>query len=169
MIKNYSKYNRRKRYYKNHTFVYEQALREIKSGKKESCWMWYIFPQHYALGTSRKAVVYGIANKNEASLYLEDPVLGNHLRECCVALLEHKNKDIEDIFDTVDAVKLKSSMTLFANASHDNSLFLEVIDTFFNGEVDERTIDLLNSEKLNSDEYYKFIRSFRATENDMEF
>lgn len=92
---------------------YERALNEIKIGKKESHWIWYIFPQLRGLGTSRYSHYYGIADLHEAELYLSHPILGVRLREIAYALIEHEGKYPEAIFGCIDAQKVKSCMTLF--------------------------------------------------------
>ena len=123
--------------------MYETALKEIKNGEKESHWMWYIFPQLRGLGRSQMAYVYGINGLEEAKAYLAHPVLSARLIEISEALLEHKNEDIEDILGDVDAMKLCSSMTLFAFISKENSVFHQVINHFYRDKKDEHTLSLL--------------------------
>ena len=122
--------------------MYEIALKEIKNSEKESHWMWYIFPQLRGLGRSQMAYVYGINGLEEAKAYLEHPVLSARLIEISEALLEHKDQDIEDILGDIDAMKLCSSMTLFALISEDDSVFQRVLDYFYDGEIDKLTIKL---------------------------
>ena len=122
--------------------MYETALEEIKKGEKESHWIWYIFPQLRGLGYSPKAYTYGIDGLEEAKAYLEHPVLSARLIEITEALLTHRGKDIEDIMGDIDALKLRSSMTLFALISEDNSVFHQVLDCFYNSEMDELTLKL---------------------------
>ena len=124
--------------------MYETALREIKNSEKESHWMWYIFPQLRGLGSSQMAYAYGIKDLEEAKAYLAHPVLSKRLIEISTALLEHKDKHIEDIMGYIDDMKLKSSMTLFAQLSEKYSVFDQVLSYFFNGEMDELTLNLLN-------------------------
>ena len=124
--------------------MYETALKEIKNGEKESHWMWYIFPQLRGLGKSRMAYAYGINGLGEAKAYLAHPVLSARLIEISEALLEHKGKDIEDILGDIDAMKLRSSMTLFALISENSSIFHQVLDFFFNCEKDGYTLKLIN-------------------------
>ena len=119
--------------------MYETALEEIKRGKKESHWVWYIFPQLRGLGYSPNAYTYGINGLDEAEAYLEHPVLSARLIEITEALLSHKGENIEDIMGDIDALKLRSSMTLFALISEDNSVFHQVLDCFYQGEMDELT------------------------------
>lgn len=122
--------------------MYEIALKEIRKGEKESHWMWYIFPQLRGLGKSQMAYAYGINGLEEAKAYLDHPVLFARLIEISEALLEHKDQDIEDILGDIDAMKLCSSMTLFALISKDVSTFQRVLDCFYDGEMDEETIKL---------------------------
>lgn len=122
--------------------MYATALKEIKNGEKESHWMWYIFPQLRGLGKSQMAYAYGINGLEEAKSYLAHPVLSARLIEISEALLEHKDQDIEDILGDIDAMKLCSSMTLFALISEDDSVFQRVLDYFYDGEIDKLTIKL---------------------------
>ena len=123
--------------------MYETALKEIKNGEKESHWMWYIFPQLRGLGRSQMAYVYGINGLEEAKAYLEHPDLSARLIEITEALLEHKDQDIEDILGDIDAMKLRSSMTLFALISEGDSIYHNVLDCFYNGKTDSYTIELI--------------------------
>ena len=125
--------------------MYEIALKEIKNGEKESHWMWYIFPQLRGLGKSQMAYAYGINGIEEAKAYIEHPVLSARLIEICEALLEHKNGDIEDILGDIDAMKLRSSMTLFAFISEKNSVFFQVLECFYDGKMDEYTLKLIET------------------------
>lgn len=125
--------------------MYEIALKEIKNGEKESHWMWYIFPQLRGLGRSQMAYAYGINGLEEAKAYLNHPVLSAQLIEICEALLEHKNGDIEDILGDIDAMKLRSSMTLFAFISEKNSVFFQVLECFYDGKMDEYTLKLIET------------------------
>ena len=124
--------------------MYNVALKEIQSGKKSSHWMWYIFPQLRGLGMSQISYIYGISGLDEAKAYLNHSVLSMRLYEICGELLKHKNKTALEIFGYTDEIKLKSSMTLFALASEDNSIFKEVLDCFFSGEMDKLTLKLVN-------------------------
>ena len=123
--------------------TYETALKEIQNGKKRTHWMWYIFPQLRGLGKSDMAYIYGIAGMEEARAYLEHPILSARLIEITEALLEHKDKDAYEIFGDIDEMKLHSSMTLFAIANEGESIFQEVLDRFFAGEMDEYTQNLI--------------------------
>jgi uncharacterized protein (DUF1810 family) len=124
--------------------MYSTAMKEIQNGKKCSHWMWYIFPQLRGLGRSSMAHIYGISGLEEAVAYLEHPWLSGRLYELCVALLHHKDKSAYEIFGDIDAMKLKSSMTLFALTSEDYTIFDEVLDAFFEGHMDETTVKLIN-------------------------
>jgi uncharacterized protein (DUF1810 family) len=106
--------------------------------------MWYIFPQLRGLGMSSMAHIYGLSGLEEAKAYLEHPWLSGRLQELCVALLHHKDKSAYEIFGDLDEMKLKSSMTLFALTSEDYTIFDQVLEQFFNGEMDELTVRLIN-------------------------
>lgn len=125
---------------------YACALAEIQNGYKESHWMWYIFPQIKGLGRSPTARFYSIEDLDEAVAFLNDPYLGENLRKISAELLKKTTDDAEDIFGYTDAKKLRSSMTLFHFAGEmceENRVFYEVLLKFFDGEFDERTLDLL--------------------------
>ncbi len=122
---------------------YEQALREIRSSRKRSHWMWYIFPQLRGLGFSSTAEYYGISTLDEAKAYLEDPVLGPRLAEISQVLLELDDKNADRIFGYPDNLKLRSCMTLFAAAAGRDSVFQKVLDAYFNGVGDPRTTEML--------------------------
>ena len=124
-------------------YMYETALTEIKNGMKVSHWIWFIFPQLRGLGRSDMAYKYGINGIEEAKEYLAHPVLSARLTEISEALLVHKNKDIEYIMGGIDAMKLRSSMTLFALVSEENSVFHQVLDCFYDGEMDDYTKKLI--------------------------
>ena len=126
---------------------YERALAEIVRGEKRTHWMWYIFPQLRGLGTSSMSHTYGIYDVKEAKTYLKHPVLSERIYELCRELLKHKNKSVEDIFGDVDTMKLRSSMTLFALAGGDGSIFHQVLDCFFDGKPDRETLKLIGERK----------------------
>ena len=133
------------RFFPYHTNDYPQALREMRAGQKESHWIWYIFPQLKGLGTSGRSVKFGIENADEAREYLRHPELGADLREITSVLLELKENDPVKVMSwEIDAVKLRSCMTLFACVSEEGSMFHKVLDKFFGGEMDEATLKLLN-------------------------
>ena len=106
--------------------------------------MWYMFPQLRGLGTSTMAHLYGISGLGEAKAYLAHPILSGRLYELCGELLKHKDKTALEIFGNIDEMKLKSSMTLFALTSEDYTIFDEVLECFFDGEMDEVTVKLIN-------------------------
>ena len=132
------------RFVQAQSLMYPVTLKEIKNGKKRSHWMWYMFPQLRGLGTSTMAHRYGISGLKEAEAYLEHPVLSGRLHELCSELLKHKDKTALEIFGDIDEMKLKSSMTLFALTSEDYTIFDEVLENFFGGEMDEVTVKLIN-------------------------
>ena len=111
--------------------VYAVALSELERGRKESHWMWFIFPQLRGLGQSAMSHLYGIANRDEARRYLAHPVLGPRLIACAQAVLAHDDRSAEAIFGTIDAGKLRSSATLFAVDGP--AVFKTILDTFFDG------------------------------------
>lgn len=119
---------------------YDQALKEIRNGRKLTHWIWYIFPQMKGLGFSYNSEYYGIASLQEARDYLENELLRKRLFEITESLLMHKGKDIESIMGDIDALKLKSSMTLF-DAVQPGSIFGEVLDEFYGGERCRRTLE----------------------------
>ena len=123
--------------------MYDTALAEIKKGEKESHWMWYIFPQLRGLGKSQMAYAYGINGLEEAKAYLAHPVLSARLIEISEALLEHTDIIIEDLIGDLDVLKLRSCMTLFAFLSEKGSVFHQVLDCFYDGKMDEHTIELI--------------------------
>lgn len=137
-------FNSLDRFVQAQTLMYSATLREIKNGKKVSHWMWYMFPQLRGLGTSFMANMYGISGLAEAKAYLAHPVLSGRLYELCGELLKHKDKTALEIFGDIDEMKLKSSMTLFALTSEDYTIFDEVLENFFGGEMDEVTVKLIN-------------------------
>jgi len=122
--------------------VWEDALGELRRGRKTSHWMWFIFPQLRGLGRSAMAHTYGIASLDEARAYLAHPVLGARLYEATAALLAAPGS-AETILGDVDAMKLRSSMTLFALAADDPAPFRAALDRFFAGQEDAATIDVL--------------------------
>ena len=125
---------------------YSVALSEIKRGRKQSHWMWYIFPQIQGLGFSSTSKYYSIKNIDEAEAYLIHPVLGSRLIEICHALLALETKDAHKIFGSPDDVKLKSSMTLFSEVPGADKVFQSVLQNFFNGTKDGKTLQLINAQ-----------------------
>ncbi len=126
--------------------VYDRVLEELRNGRKRSHWMWYIFPQLEGLGRSTTARRYAIKSMEEAIEYLNHPILGARLLECANTVLAIEGKTASEIFGYPDDLKLKSSMTLFSEVA-DDSVFVHVLDKYFQGEQDVRTLQLL--EKLN--------------------
>jgi uncharacterized protein (DUF1810 family) len=124
--------------------VYQTALSELKGGRKRTHWMWFIFPQIDGLGYSATARRYAIKAEEEARQYLAHPVLGPRLRECAQAVVEIEGRSASEVFGYPDELKLKSSMTLFAAASQEQaSVFRRVLDKYFGGEQDHKTLHLL--------------------------
>ncbi len=121
---------------------FDIALTEIKNGRKESHWIWYIFPQIVGLGRSATSEYYAIQNLSEAKMYLENKYLRNNLLTICQALLDLKTDDAEEVLGWIDAMKLKSSMTLFTLAAPEEPVFKAVLDKFFHGELDEKTVEI---------------------------
>ena len=125
--------------------IYEQALAELKAGRKRSHWMWFIFPQIAGLGTSSMAEKYAIRSVEEATAYLSDPILGSRLLRCVEAILSVSDRSAHDIMGSPDDLKLRSSMTLFAAVSDHGSPFHKAIDHFYDGKFDGRTISILSA------------------------
>lgn len=125
--------------------VHDQALDELRAGRKTSHWMWFVLPQVAGLGSSAMAQRYAIGSLGEARAYLAHPVLGPRLTECVEAVLSHSDRSAREILGSPDDVKLRSSMTLFVLAAGPEAPFQRVLDAFFAGEADARTIDVLDS------------------------
>lgn len=123
---------------------YRVALDEIKSGQKRSHWMWFIFPQIEGLGRSETARYYAIKDLNEAKMYLENHTLGGNLIEISKALLDIESNDPTEVMGWPDNLKLRSSMTLFALAKPECEVFQKVLDKFFQGERDQKTIEIVS-------------------------
>ena len=124
--------------------VYPQALAELRRGRQHGHWMWFVFPQLAGLGRSETARFFGIASAAEARAYLAHPLLRPRLVECARALLAHRARRAEAILGPIDAMKLRSSMTLFEAVAGDPAPFAAVIDAFFGGERDAATLGLLD-------------------------
>lgn len=121
--------------------VHETALAELRAGRKRSHWMWFVFPQIAGLGHSSMSRRYALHSLQEASAYLDHPVLGPRLRECTEAVLTHAGKrSARDILGSPDDLKFHSSMTLFHRASPEEPLFQRALKAFFAGEQDEGTL-----------------------------
>ena len=125
--------------------TWERALGELRAGRKSSHWMWFVFPQIAGLGHSELSRRYAIASRAEAREYLADEVLGPRLREAAAALLAHEETDPARILGAVDALKLRSSMTLFLEADPSEAVFVEVLERFYGGLGDEATLRLLGA------------------------
>ena len=123
-------------------FGYEYALNEMKSGRKEGHWIWYVFPQMKGLGYSPNSQFYGISCKEEAKAYLEHPVLGARLREITETLLAIEGKTAEEILSPIDAMKVKSCMTLF-DAVCPDEIFADVLAKYYDSKKDPATLKLL--------------------------
>ncbi len=123
---------------------YDDALGEIQRGRKTSHWMWYIFPQFAGLGFSSTSQRYAIKSLDEARAYLAHPKLGPRLNACAEAVLGVKGRSAHQIFGSPDDMKLRSSATLFAHISPPDSVFRRIIDTYYNGELDARTLELID-------------------------
>ena len=123
---------------------YHIALTEIKQGKKQSHWMWYIFPQIQGLGVSEMTKLYSIKDLDEAQNFLRHPVLGKRLMDICNELLQLKSTDAHAIFGSPDDKKLRSSMTLFATVNNTDPVFQLVLDKFFKGEKDQATVRIIS-------------------------
>jgi uncharacterized protein (DUF1810 family) len=122
---------------------YEEVISELRTGRKVSHWMWYIFPQVKGLGRSSMAKEYAIDSLSEAQAYLRHPLLGSRLIECSQLLLAIDGKRASDVFGSVDAIKLRSSMTLFTRADPQQTVFRQVLDRYFQGSEDPETIQRL--------------------------
>jgi uncharacterized protein (DUF1810 family) len=120
--------------------TYENALAELRAGLKTGHWMWFIFPQVTGLGSSYMSRQFGISTVTEAQAYLRHPVLGPRLLECTRILTEIKGKSATEILGAIDAMKLRSSMTLFISAAPEEPLFREVLAHYFHGSADQETV-----------------------------
>lgn len=127
--------------------IIEDAMEELRRGCKRSHWMWFVFPQAEGLGRSANAQKYAICSADEARAYLADPVLGSRLERCCELLLAWREQPIVDILCSVDALKLRSSMTLFLDVSG-KAVFQQMLDAFFDGSPDPRTREILGAWNL---------------------
>jgi uncharacterized protein (DUF1810 family) len=123
--------------------VYDEVRSELQQGRKRGHWMWFIFPQVRGLGHSHLSEVFGIASKDEAAAYLDHPVLGPRLRECTQWVTQVEGRTLEVILGYPDNLKFRSSMTLFAQATADNQLFVAALSKCCNGELDPSTLALL--------------------------
>ncbi len=124
--------------------TFDVALSELGRGRKQSHWMWYIFPQVDGLGSSPAAIEYAIKSLEEARAYLNHPVIGPRLLKCCRTILSVQGKSASEIMGYPDDLKLRSSMTLFSLVADSHSEFTEVIEKYFRGQQDRLTLELLN-------------------------
>jgi uncharacterized protein (DUF1810 family) len=125
--------------------VYDDARAEIRAGRKTSHWMWFIFPQFDGLGFSATSRHFAIHSAAEARAYLAHPVLGPRLAECAESTLSIEGRTAREIFGSPDDLKLRSSATLFASVSPEPSVFHQLLDRFFDGQPDRRTLELMAS------------------------
>ena len=125
--------------------TYEIAMLELARGRKESHWVWYIFPQIEGLGKSDIAKLYSIKSLEEGRAYLEHPVLGQRFIEACEVLLSLKNTSIDEVMGFPDDLKLLSSMTLFETISKPKSIFTKIIEVYFDGERDKNSLEIIQS------------------------
>ena len=123
--------------------MHDAAIRELRAGRKTGHWIWYEFPQVAGLGRSSMSVRYAISGIDEARAYLAHPVLVSRLVECCDALLANRGRDAVEILGPVDAVKVRSSITLFHRANPQQAVFRRVLEAFYDGSPDLRTDELL--------------------------
>jgi uncharacterized protein (DUF1810 family) len=146
-INNQNRVSNLERFIKAQEGTYERAVEEVKHGKKTSHWMWFIFPQIKGLGSSPTSQFYAIKDLNEAEEYLMHPVLGNRLVTISNELLKLPGNNTTAIFGSPDDMKLKSSMTLFSLVKNSNPVFEKVLEKFFNGEKDRRTVEIIYKKK----------------------
>lgn len=123
--------------------IYPIALQEMRAGRKQSHWMWFIFPQIDGLGSSPAARHYAVKSRNEAEAYLRHPVLGARLLECAEAVLSITGRSAREILGSPDDLKLRSSATLFAAVAPKGSVFERLLERYFDGQPDRRTLDRL--------------------------
>jgi len=123
--------------------TYDQALGELRRGRKTSHWMWFVFPQVAGLGRSSTARFFALSGTDEATAYLAHPVLGARLRKCATVLTGLPGRDPAAVLGSVDGMKLHSSMTLFARAAPDEPVFRSVLEQYFDGRLDQATLDRL--------------------------
>jgi uncharacterized protein (DUF1810 family) len=123
--------------------VYERVRTELRNGRKQSHWMWFIFPQIAGLGSSPTAIKFAIASRAEAEAYLEHPILGPRLRECTRLVTDVQGHTIEDILGYPDDLKFQSSMTLFASVAADAKDFTHALGKFYSGKFDTATLERL--------------------------
>jgi uncharacterized protein (DUF1810 family) len=123
--------------------IYDEVVTELRNGRKTSHWMWFIFPQIKGLGQSSMAQEFAISSRTEAEAYLKHPILGPRLREYTHLVNQVEGRSIEQILGGIDAMKFRSSMTLFAHATAYNQIFLEALRKYYSGEFDQLTVQRL--------------------------
>jgi uncharacterized protein (DUF1810 family) len=123
--------------------IFEQVLAELRRGRKESHWIWFVFPQLTGLGQSWMSRQYGISSRAEAEAYLAHPILGSRLIECTRLVNLVEGRSIKEIFGEIDAVKFRSSMTLFAQVAVDRGVFADALQKYYAGRADQLTLDRL--------------------------
>ena len=132
-----------KRFLEAQSAVFEDVRAELRRGAKEGHWMWFVFPQIKGLGHSVMAQRFGISSRAEAEAYLAHPILGSRLTECTRLVNLAEGRSIEEIFGHIDSLKFRSSMTLFAQVSGDDTVFAAALDKYFSGQPDPLTLDRL--------------------------
>lgn len=136
------------RFLKEQEYSYAQALDEVRCGRKESHWIWYVFPQMKGLGSSSMSYFFGLSGREEAAAYLAHPVLGARLVQITEALLNQKERNPEKIFGYPDFLKVRSCMTLFeAVSAQEDNVFRRVLDAFYCGERDRHTLRMLEAQE----------------------
>lgn len=123
--------------------VYAQVCAELSEGRKRGHWMWFVFPQIRGLGHSPTAQHFAIRSRAEAEAYLRHPVLGTRLRECTALVNAVQGREVSEIFGYPDDLKFRSSMTLFVEVAPEDAVFRQALDKYFEGEPDERTVELM--------------------------
>jgi uncharacterized protein (DUF1810 family) len=131
------------RFVEAQTPVFDAVVEELRAGRKRSHWMWFVFPQVKGLGSTAMAVKYGIASRDEASAYLAHDVLGPRLRQCAQLVTRSGAVTAQTLMGSVDALKLRSSMTLFAEVADDDADFVAVLQKYYGGERDSKTLERL--------------------------
>lgn len=124
---------------------YASALAELRAGRKQTHWIWYVLPQLRGLGTSSRATFYGIASADEARAYLAHPILAPRLTDCLAAMNAHPGLSAVHVLGQIDAAKFRSCLTLFLAVDPENAVFREALDKYFAGAQDERTLALLGA------------------------
>ena len=123
--------------------VIEDVKKELRSGRKRTHWMWFVFPQIEGLGRSRRAQRYAISSRDEAKAYLAHPILGQRLRECTELVNAVEGRSANEIFGSPDDLKFRSSMTLFDTVADDPTPFRTALERYYDGEPDRKTLELL--------------------------